>query len=83
LHGETHLQILKPFKPNQTVVTTEEIVDLQDKKKSTFLFLESTMKDASTGEVLAKVLNSFFLRGIGGFGHSGNIKIPLHSVPDG
>ena len=36
--------------------------------------METTIKDKESGDLVAKILTSLFVRGIGGFGHKGTIK---------
>lgn len=43
------------------------------------MIIEGTITDASNGELLAKVQYTYFIRGIGGFGHVGKIR---NTYPD-
>lgn len=40
-----------------------------------------TITNAETGEVLSKVLSTLVIRGIGGFGYPGKIKISYPDIP--
>ena len=43
--------------------------------------IEATITNSDTGEVLSKVLTNLMIRGIGGFGYPGKIKITYPDIP--
>jgi peroxisomal enoyl-CoA hydratase 2 len=83
LHGEEKVENYSPIEVDTTVVITETIVDLQDKKKATVMVIESAIHDKETKELKAKIFTNLFIRGIGGFGHKGTYKNLIPAAPEG
>ena len=81
LHGEEKVETYSPIEVDTTVVITETIVDLQDKKKATIMVIESAIHDKETKELKAKIFTNLFIRGIGGFGHKGTYKNFIPNAP--
>ena len=82
LHGEEKVETYSPIEVDTTVVITETIVDLQDKKKATIMVIESAIHDKETNELKAKIFTNLFIRGIGGFGHKGTYKNLIPNAPE-
>jgi acyl dehydratase len=84
LHGEQGLRLLKPLPPAGTVVARtviEEIVD-KGKDKGALVYSRRDVRDKETGELLASLNSTSFLRGDGGFGGpTGPTKAP-HALPE-
>jgi len=59
----------------------EKVADCQDKGKMTFLLIEAEIKQSDNKELVAKVLSTIIIRGVGGFGHKGTITIKYPPVP--
>jgi len=82
LHGEEKVETYSPIEVDTTVVITETIVDLQDKKKATIMVIESAIHDKETKELKAKIFTNLFIRGIGGFGNKGTYKNLIPAAPE-
>ncbi len=82
LYGEEYVELMKPITPDVKLVVEERVADIADKVKMTSLSEESLIKNKETGEVLAKVIRTVIIRGIGGFGYKGgNINIKYPNIP--
>lgn len=53
LHGEQYLEIKAPLPPAATVVTTAQVLDVQDKGKGAVVVLRTTTTDTLSGKELA------------------------------
>ena len=92
VHGEQSLKVHKPLPAAGTVVGASRIVSIVDKGqgKGALLFQERTLKDKSTGELLATIDHVTFCRADGGFseqpGNGPKGGDPMHppkpAVPD-
>ena len=47
----------------------------------TFLLIEAEIKNKETKELVAKVMSTIIIRGVGGFGHKGTVNIKYPAVP--
>lgn len=84
LHGEQFLTIHKPL-PAQGVVVGKDRVDaIFDKgvDKGAVLFLSRDISDKETGDLVATVGMSLFLRADGGFGGAAEGQPKPHPVPE-
>ena len=81
LHGEEHLEILGKIEGEKEYTVQEKIIDCQDKGKITILMIEAQIRDSEKGQVVAKVVTSIVIRGVGGYGHKGTIKIKYPTAP--
>jgi hypothetical protein len=55
---------------------------LQDKNgKATAMIVQTEAKDKASDQLLFKVTTNLFIRGIGGFGNKGTIKIVIPDTP--
>ncbi|WIA35514.1 hypothetical protein OEZ86_003941 [Tetradesmus obliquus] len=74
LHGEQYIELLEGLPTAATVVTTAQVLDVQDKGKGAVVVLRTTTVDTQTGKQLA--LNEFttFVLGSGRFE---GVKQPL------
>jgi acyl dehydratase len=83
LHGEQHLRLHKPLPASGTLVgkhTVEEIFD-KGADKGAVLILARRLYDQLSGELVAEVAMSMFLRGNGGFGGRAGGQPKPHAVP--
>ena len=81
LHGEEVIELYKPINAGMKIEVQEKVVDVQDKGSGAAIFVEGTLTDTETKEVVAKVLMTGFGRGIGGFGYKGTIKSQIPAAP--
>ncbi len=82
LHGEQMLTVHRPLPPSGTVVATEAVEQIYDKgaEKGAVMYVKRVLHDAS-GELLAEVRSSAFLRGNGGFGGKATGGPTPHAIP--
>ena len=81
LHGEESIEVFNPIEPDQTITIQETLIDLQDKKKATVMVMETVGKNKETGEMIFRIISNLFIRGIGGFGHKGTVKVDIPNTP--
>jgi acyl dehydratase len=83
LHAEQRLQIHRPLPPAGTVVGEHRIDAIFDKgaDKGALMLLSRRLYDQASGDLLATVGSTAFLRGNGGFGGSGDGAPAPQPVP--
>lgn len=84
VHGEQSVVIHKPLLPAATVVgrtVVEEIVD-KGAGKGALLYTRRDVRDKETGDLLASLRSTSFLRGDGGFGGPSGPTRPPHALPE-
>jgi len=84
VHGEQGLTIHKPLPATGEILGITKVTGLVDRGagKGALLYSDRIVQDAATGEKLATLSSTTFLRGDGGFGGaSGPVKAP-HPEPD-
>jgi acyl dehydratase len=84
VHGEQGIVIHRPLPVEGEVIGKTRVTDIIDKglNKGALLYSERRLTDASTGELLATMMNTTFCRGDGGFGGpSGPVK-PVAQLPE-
>jgi acyl dehydratase len=84
VHGEQGLVLHKPLPTEGEVIGHSRITGLVDRGegKGALMYSERVVSDAATGEKLATLTSTSFLRGDGGFGGpAGPVKQP-HPEPD-
>ncbi len=84
VHGEQKLIIHKPLAAEGRVETATRVTRIVDKgaDKGAILYRERKMTCGITGDALATLGESFFLRGSGGFGGEPGPTPPAHQLPD-
>jgi len=84
LHGEQGIVLHRPLPPAATVVATTRIVEALDKgaDKGALLYSERDLLDKATGERIATLSSTTFLRGNGGFGGPSGPQPQPHPLPD-
>ncbi|MGE5500525.1 MAG: MaoC/PaaZ C-terminal domain-containing protein [Ignavibacteriales bacterium] len=84
VHGEQKVEIHKPLPTEATVVTDGRVLGAYDKGpgKGAVVIVETTMKDAKSGDLLATLTSSIFARGDGGFGGPAEGAPEPHQVPE-
>ena len=84
LHGEQTLRLHRPLPPAARVVGEQRIEKLVDKGagKGALMLLSRSLHDAATGDLLATIGSTVFMRGDGGFGGSPEGAPRPHPVPD-
>jgi acyl dehydratase len=84
LHGEQGLVIHKPLPPAATVIGRMKITGFIDKGagKGALLLSERAVIDQKSGELLATVSSTSFLRGDGGTGFSTGPAPAPHALPE-
>ncbi|HSW04938.1 MaoC/PaaZ C-terminal domain-containing protein [Aquabacterium sp.] len=85
LHGEQRLQLHKPLPAAASVTSTQRVQALIDKGagKGALMLLERQLHDADSGELLATIGSTVFLRGNGGFGGPSSGAPLAHALPEG
>jgi acyl dehydratase len=83
LHGEQFLRLHKPLPPAGTVVGVHKVEEIYDKgaDKGAVMLLARRLYEQATGDLLAEVAMSIFLRGDGGFGGTAEGQPKPHAVP--
>jgi len=84
VHGEQKVEIHKPLPTECTVELDGKVLGAWDKGagKGAVIVVETTMKDAKSGDLLATLTSSIFARGDGGFGGPAEGAPEPHQVPD-
>lgn len=84
LHGEQYLTIHRPLAPAGTVIGRGRIIDLLDKgrEKGAVLYVERTLIDKASGEIIATMTAAAMLRGDGGFGGKPGPQPAPHKLPE-
>lgn len=83
LHGEQFLRLHKPLPAVGTLVGKHAVEEIYDKgaDKGAVIFLTRRLHDQATGDLVAEVAMSIFLRGNGGFGGRSEGQPKPHEVP--
>jgi acyl dehydratase len=83
LHGEQGLVIHKPLPAAGTVVGRTVIEEIVDKGagKGALIYSRRDIRDRESGELLASLASTSFLRGDGGFGWPPGPTKPVHELP--
>ena len=84
VHGEQGLNLHKPLPTEGEIIGRSRVTGLVDRGegKGALMYSERQVIDAKTGDLLATLTSTSFLRGDGGFGGpSGPVKQP-HAEPD-
>lgn len=84
LHGEQFLRVHKPLPVSGTLIGRHKVDEIFDKgaDKGAVLMLSRRLHDQVSGELVAEVAMSLFLRGNGGFGGRADGQPKPHVVPD-
>ncbi len=84
VHGEQKLVIHKPLSAEGRVETSTRVIQILDKgaDKGAIMYRERKMTCGITGDALATLGESFFLRGSGGFGGQPGPTPPAHTLPE-
>lgn len=84
LHGEQTMTMHQPLQPGKTYVGNYRVMGVVDKgaDKGSILHQEKTLTDKETGELVSTVTASYFLRGDGGCGSSGESPEPFNPMPE-
>jgi acyl dehydratase len=84
LHGEQGIVLHKPLPASGTVVGRTVIDEIIDKGegKGALLYSRRDIRDKETGELLASLHSTSFLRGDGGFGGPTGPAKPVHALPE-
>ena len=84
VHGEQSMTFHAPLPLGGEVIGRSKVVQVVDKGegKGALIYLEKTLSDAATGQLIATLGSTIFARANGGFGGpSGPVK-PVHPMPD-
>jgi acyl dehydratase len=83
LHAEQRLQLHRPLPAAASVVGEHRVDAIVDKgaDKGTLMLLSRRLYDAASGDLLATVGSTAFLRGDGGCGSRGDAPPPARPVP--
>jgi acyl dehydratase len=84
LHGEQGLVLHRPLPPAGTVVARTVIDEIIDKGagKGALVYSHRDIRNKETGELLASLASTSFLRGDGGFGGPSGPTKPVHALPE-
>ena len=84
LHGEMGVIIHKPLPAAATVIGRTVIDEIIDKGegRGALLYSHRDVRDKETGQLLATLTSTSFLRGDGGFGGPSGPTRPVHALPE-
>lgn len=84
LHGEQSLVLHKPLPAAATILGHTEIEEIVDKgaQKGALIYSRRDIRNKETGELLASLNSTSFLRGDGGFGGPSGPAKPVHALPE-
>jgi len=84
VHGEQAMELVRPLPPEGSVVGRSKIVDIVDKgaEKGALVLVEREISDASSNEVLARLWQTVFCRGDGGFGGKSDSPRKPQPIPE-
>ena len=84
LHGEQSLVLHKPLPPAATILGRSAIEEIVDKgaAKGALVYTRREIRNKETGELLASLNSTSFLRGDGGFGGPSGPTKPVHTLPE-
>ena len=85
LHAEQAFRIHRPIPPTGRMRGTYSVSGIEDKgaDKGSLLHQQKQLYDAASGELLATVRSTLFLRGDGGQGEFGERIAPAPALPEG
>ena len=83
LHAEQRLQLHRPLPAAATVIGEHSVDAIHDKgaDKGALMLLSRRLYDQASGDLIATVGSTAFLRGDGGFGARSDAAPPPHPVP--
>ncbi|MEW6256138.1 MAG: MaoC/PaaZ C-terminal domain-containing protein [Pseudomonadota bacterium] len=83
LHGEQGMVLHRPLPVSGTVIGRTEVTGLVDKGegKGALLYSKRDVFDKATGDLLATLTSTSFLRGDGGFGGASGATRTFHAIP--
>jgi acyl dehydratase len=83
LHGEQAFELHRPIPTHGEIVGRTKIREIVDKgaDKGALAFIDRTISDAATGETIATLQSTSFLRGDGGFGGPTGPTPEPHELP--
>lgn len=83
LHGEQFLRLYKPLRPSGVLVGKHKVDEIFDKgaAKGAVMILSRRLYEQESGDLVAEVAMSMFLRGNGGFGGRAEGQPKAHLVP--
>lgn len=84
LHGEQGLVIHKPLPASGTVIGRTRVTEIVDKGpgKGALLYSDRDVVDKATGDLLATLTSTTFIRGEGGFGGPSGPSPAPHALPE-
>lgn len=84
VHGEQSFVIRKPLPAAATVIGRTVIEEIIDKGagRGALVYSRRDVRDKETGELLASLNSTSFLRGDGGFGGPSGPTRPVHALPE-
>jgi acyl dehydratase len=84
LHGEQGLVIHKPLPASGTVIGRTRVTEIVDKGpgKGALLYSDRDVLDKATGDLLATLTSTTFIRGEGGFGGPSGPSPAPHALPE-
>jgi acyl dehydratase len=84
VHGEQSFVIHKPLPAAATVIGRTAIEEIIDKGagRGALVYSRRDVRDKETGELLASLNSTSFLRGDGGFGGPSGPTRPVHALPE-
>lgn len=85
VHGEQSMRFEAPLPQSGDVIGKLRVVNVVDKGegKGALLFTEKELLDAATGQRIALLHSTIFMRGNGGFGGPAGPVAPAHALPVG
>ena len=83
VHGEQGLRLHKTLPASGTFVSKMKVTEVIDRgaDKGAVIYLERSLTNKATGELLATLPQALFCRGDGGFGGPARTTPPAHAIP--
>lgn len=84
LHGEQSFAIHKALTPGAIYVGSYRVTDVVDKGpgKGAMLYLQKTLREKDSGDIVSTVTSTYVLRGDGGCGGTTESAPPAHAIPE-
>ncbi len=84
VHGEQAIEIKRPLPMEGEIIAKTRVTGIVDKGtgKGALLYSEKTVRDVTSGDVIAITRSTTFLRGDGGFGGPSGPVAAAHTMPN-
>ncbi|QHE84596.1 MaoC/PaaZ C-terminal domain-containing protein [Hydrogenophaga sp. BPS33] len=84
VHGTQRLELQGTLSPGRSYIASNRVLELVDKgeESGAIIVLERTLKDAQTGQAVARIESGTFCRADGGFGGQRQLSRDFRAVPE-